>query len=134
MVYDQCCQLLIHPFSVSAWIGSPVPQVQATWCKMDAGDKGVVNTLLVKLYVDPGLTLAWTQKEGDDRINHFWDEWHLSPSRTGPFEAQYKWASTTIMENRSHFWHKKHSIHCTTILGRFACVVTSKVAGIGNLE
>jgi len=41
---------------------------------MDEGDKGVVNTLLVKLYVDPGLTLEQTEKESDDLINHFWDE------------------------------------------------------------
>ena len=133
-VFDQRRRLLIHPFSISAWICSPVPQVQATWYKMDEGDKGVVNALLVKLYVDPRLTLAQTEKESDDLINRFWDEWHLFSSRTGPFEAKYKWSSADILENRSHFWHKKHSVHCTTILGRFACVVTSKIAGIGNAE
>jgi len=133
-VYDQRCRLLIHPFSISAWICSPVPQVQATWYKMDEDDKGVVNALLVILYVDPGLTLAQTEKESDDLINRFWDEWHLFSSRTGPFEAKYKWSSAGILENRSHFWHKKHLTHCTTMLGRFACVVTSKIAGIGSTE
>jgi len=127
-VHAQRCQLLIQPFLISAWICSPVPQVQATWCKMDEGDKGVVNALLVKLHVDLGLTSAQTEKESDDLINCFWDEWDLFSSRSRHFEATCKWSSADILENRSH------SIHCTTILGRFASVVTSKIAGIGNAE
>jgi len=70
---------------------------------MDEGDKAVVNALLVKLYVDQGLTLAQTENESDDLINRFWDEWHLFPSRTGPFEAKYKWAFADIIKNRSRF-------------------------------
>ena len=134
MVYDHHSRHLIHPFSISAWICSPVPQVQATWYKIDEADKGVLNSLLIKLYVDPGLTLAQFEKESDELILKFWDEWHFFSSRTGPFEAKYKWASADITENRSHFWHKKHSTHCTTIFGRFSCVVTSMIAGIGNAE
>jgi len=41
-VFDQRRRLLIHPFSISAWSCSPVPQVQATWYKMDEGDKAGV--------------------------------------------------------------------------------------------
>jgi hypothetical protein len=44
------------------------------------------------------------------------------------------WDLPDIHQNRSHLWHKKYSLPFTKILGRFACIVTSKILGIGSAE
>ena len=134
IVLEKRIRLLMHLYSISAWICSPVDQVRGTWYKMDEGDKQVLNKLLCKLYITPGLTKAETDKASAELINLFWDEWEQFSTKTGVFEAKYKWASADIDENRSHIWHKKHSLHCTNILGKFASVVTSKLTGIGTNE
>jgi hypothetical protein len=133
-VFEKRSRLLMHPFATAAWLCSPVPQVQETWTRMDESDKGIVNDLIVKLLVPKCRTQAEADELGDDMKNSFWDEWEQFSSRTGCYEERYKWASHDITNNRSHFWHKKHSIHCTQVLGRLACIVTSKICGIGNAE
>jgi hypothetical protein len=133
-VFNQRCQQLMHPFSIAAWICSPVPQVQATWGRMDESDKRVVNALIVKFYGTHGLNEPQTRKESDEMISLFWDERDHFATRSGDFADGYKWTSSDILNNRSHFWHKKHSVHCTAIFGKFACVVTSKIIGIGSAE
>jgi len=132
-VYNQRASELMHPFSIAAWLCSPVPQVQETW-KIDEGHKKVVNALIVKLYGTHGLNEPQTKREGDDLINCFWDEHHHFATKTGPFSDSYKWTSADILNNRSHFWHAKNSVHCTSVFGKLACVVTSKIIGIGNAE
>ena len=133
-VFEKRSRLLMHPFATAAWLCSPVPQVQETWTRMDESDKGIVNDLIVKLLVPKCRTQVEADELGDDMKNSFWDEWEQFSSRTGCYEERYKWASHDITNNRSHFWHKKHSIHCTQVLGRLACIVTSKICGIGNAE
>jgi hypothetical protein len=38
------------------------------------------------------------------------------------------------MNGHSHVWHIKNSVPYTTILGKFACHVCSKIAGMGSAE
>lgn len=44
------------------------------------------------------------------------------------------WNHDDIRSGNVHFWHKKNSLRYTTILGRFACRVCSKILGIGSAE
>jgi hypothetical protein len=38
------------------------------------------------------------------------------------------------MSGNSHIWHKKESLRYTSVFGKFACRITSKILGIGSAE
>lgn len=42
--------------------------------------------------------------------------------------------SFKLTDGNSHLWHKKNSTHHTDVLGRLACIVCSKILGIGSAE
>jgi hypothetical protein len=39
-----------------------------------------------------------------------------------------------LKTNESHIWHKKNSLRYTDVLGKLACIVCSKILGIGSAE
>ena len=39
-----------------------------------------------------------------------------------------------LLDGNSHLWHKKNSVRFTSILGKLACLVCSKILGIGSAE
>jgi hypothetical protein len=128
---------LVHGYSVAGWLLSPCKVIQEDVKKnIKNWHKDMVNELLEKLYVAPKnepreVKIIFRNK----LLNTFWTEWNDFNSRTGIFEAsKFFWMSDDIDKNLSHLWHKKNSLVETDWLGKFACRVCSKIAGIGNAE
>ena len=49
-------------------------------------------------------------------------------------DDEFIWKSKDIRDGNSNFWHQKYSLPFTKILGFVACIVTSKVLGIGAAD
>ena len=121
---------LIHPFSIAAWMLSPVEVVMEDARTNHSGeDIQVVEKLLVKLF---------PQASMDSRIemvDTFWEEHSTFHSKTGPYaNREHIWKSMDLENNQSHIWHMKNSLRFTKWLGKFACRVCSKILGIGSAE
>jgi hypothetical protein len=68
-------------------------------------------------------------------LNMFWTEHDHFHSKMGPYgNRDHIWHSQDILAGNSHFWHKKNSLVYTSILGKVACIVCSKILGIGSAE
>ena len=65
----------------------------------------------------------------------FWTENIAFDNMIGYFDAdEFIWNSKDISDRNSHLWHQKYSLPFTTVIGFVACIVTSKVLGIGAAE
>ena len=62
----------------------------------------------------------------------FWTEYTDFDNKNVSCDGdEFIWKIKDIRYGNSHFWHQKYSLPCTKVLGFVACVVTSKVLGIG---
>jgi len=67
-------------------------------------------------------------------IDMFWTEYNMFSKKQGVFAQTHIWKSMDIAPGRAHLWHQKYSLRQTTILGKLACRVCSKILGIGSAE
>ena len=68
-------------------------------------------------------------------LDMFWTEYTAFDNKVGSYDAdEFIWKSKDIIYGNSHLWHQKYSLPCTKVLGSVACIVTSKVLGIGEEE
>jgi hypothetical protein len=68
-------------------------------------------------------------------LNTFWTEHDHFHSKCGPYaNRKHIWVSQDLADGNSHLWHKKNSLRYTAILGKLACLVCSKILGIGSAE
>ena len=62
----------------------------------------------------------------------FLTEYTFFDNKNGSFDGdEFIWKVKDIGDGSSHLWYKKYSLPCTKVLGFLACIVTSKVLGIG---
>ena len=97
-------------------------------------DEAVVD-LIRKLIVDPKLVgdeKAWNLAES---INTFWDEYHLFVNKQKMFKFDHMWEPVARGDRvPAYRWHQRWSLHTTKVLGKLACIVESKILGIGTAE
>ena len=56
-------------------------------------------------------------------------------NKNGSFDAdKFIWKIKDIRYGNSHLWHQKYSLPFTKVLGFVACIVISKVLGIGAAD
>ena len=69
-------------------------------------------------------------------IDTFWNEHSDFWERIGKFNKDHIWIIAKNPDEMAHMWHKKYPIAlgCTMVLGKRACIVTSKILGIGMAE
>ena len=125
---------LVTDFAIAGWLLSPLPDVYADSSLNMTGEyRDAVDRLIQKI-------MASEYSDDSDELsmimNTFWDEFEQFKSKTGPFQKSYIWSDTNrdLLVGKSHFWHKKNSYFQTTILGKFACRVCSKIVGMGSAE
>jgi hypothetical protein len=94
--------------------------------------KKMVVACFKRVMAEPGLTESGMAL----KLDKFWSEWNSFASRVGDVFASdnYMWKSPDISNNKTHEWHQKYTFRETDCWGRFACIVTSKIVGIGNAE
>ena len=65
----------------------------------------------------------------------FWTDYNDLDNKNDTFYGdEFIWKIKDIIYGNSHLLHHKYSLPCTKVLGCVACIVTSKVIGIGAAE
>jgi hypothetical protein len=125
---------LISDFAIAGWLLSPIPEIyDDSSANMNGEHRDAVDRLLKKVM---GSEYADDSDELASVMNTFWQEFEEFKTKTGHFQKPYIWSQQNrdLLLGKSHFWHKKNSYFQTTILGKFACRVCSKIVGMGSAE
>ncbi len=67
-------------------------------------------------------------------IDTFMEEYGDFTNRRGIFAKVNIWIIAADESTRAHKWHNKYTYHQTKVLGKLACLVLSKILGIGMAE
>jgi hypothetical protein len=129
---------LVHDYSITGWMLSPIPVVMEDAAINHTGfHRNAVDRLITKLFA-PSTDY---NSEADRAVavghilNTFWTEHEHFHAKCGPYaNRQHIWISQDLTDGNSHLWHKKNSLRYTSILGKLACLVCSKILGIGSAE
>ncbi len=124
---------LIHDYSISGWLLNPMEEV---FNDARASCKGEHKFAMERLFRKLFQYDVENNESMDEMLDKFWDEYEMFTSKTGPSYGlrDHIWKSRDVMQGQSFMWHKKNSIGFTDYLGKFACIVTSKILGIGSAE
>jgi len=94
-----------------------------------------VVDLIRKLIVDPKLVGDEKARNLAESINTFWDEYHLFVNKQKMFKFDHMWEPVARGDRvPAYRWHQRWSLHTTKVLGKLACIVESKILGIGTAE
>jgi hypothetical protein len=125
---------LVSDFCIAGWMLCPIAEVREDAKKHIGEDRNTMERLLKKLYA-PDKEAA--SDEVANLLNRFWEEFEHFQNKTGPYASRpHIWHpnNADITNGHSHIWHKKNSLPYTTILGKLACRVCSKIVGMGSAE
>ena len=126
---------LIHEYSLVGYILSPNPTIMAhvQEHKTQQHDNAA-ETLINKLILDQNLV-------GDERrlakaklIDTFLTEYGDFINKRGCFARDHIWILASEPDLKAYRWHQKYTLPVTKVLGKLACLVLSKILGIGTAE
>ena len=126
---------LIHDYSLVGYMLSPHPTIMEhavnnkTQIHDDASER-----LITKLILNPALVGNDKIVERAKLIDTFMEEYGDFTNRRGIFAKANIWIIAADESTRAHKWHHKYSYHQTKVLGKLACLVLSKILGIGTAE
>jgi hypothetical protein len=139
--WNWCKQDLVTPYSILAWILNPDPKVMADVRKRFTQDhKDVCEKLILLHCHDDGPNESENKRTHADTLRRFWDEYSDFTSKSGKIfslaEREHIWSpdNVDLKNGDAHLWHYNNSYLGTDHLGRMACLVCSKVLGIGLAE
>jgi hypothetical protein len=127
---------LIHNYSLVGYLLSPNQTIMDHAYKNRSliHHEAVVN-LIEKLIVDPKLVGVEKSTNLAELINNFWDEYHLFVNKQRMFKFAHMWEPAARGDCvPAYRWHQRWSLHTTKVLGKLACLVQSKILGIGTAE
>lgn len=127
--------LLIHDYSLVGYLMAPHPSimqhclVNKTLLHVEAAEN-----LVSKLLLNPSLVGMEKEREKARLINIFHKEYRDFTCRMGHFARVHIWVSAEDPLEKAYRWHQNYSLLYTEVLGKLACLVTSKILGIGTAE
>ena len=126
---------LAHDYSLVGYILSPNPTIMAHALDSKTYEHDeAAEQLITKLILDPGLVgHAWTVERAR-LIDTFMVEYSNFTNKHGVFCHENIWIMATEEDCKAYQWHNHHSYHQTKVLGKLACLVLSKILGIGTAE
>jgi hypothetical protein len=92
------------------------------------------ENLVTKLLLNPALVGMDREREKARLINTFHAEYRDFSCRMGHFSRVHIWVSAENPLEKAYRWHQNYSLLYTEVLGKLACLVTSKILGIGTAE
>jgi len=92
------------------------------------------EALIVKLILDPSLVGPAKNEAKAELIDTFLKEYNDFVNRRGPFAKDNIWIMAARPDCEAYRWHQKYSLQSTKVLGKLACLVLSKILGIGTAE
>ncbi len=126
---------VIHDYSLVEYMLSPIPAIMEhcaanrTVSLSDASER-----LIEKLILDPGLVRSQRSRDLVFLIVKFKDENRDFTNKQGKFNKANIWIMASDENIQGYYWHQKYSLDCTDVLGKLACLVPSKILGIGSAE
>ncbi len=93
-----------------------------------------VVRLIEKLIVNPIFVGEEKSKHLSKDMDTFWDEFDNFINRPGCFSHKYMWDTAQGDDVKAYQWHQRYSLQGTKVLGKLACLVLSKILGIGTAE
>ena len=126
---------LIHDYSLVGYILSPNPTIMenAITNKLEIHGEAA-ERLITKLILDPALVGNERTVQRAKLIDSFMEEYGDFTNRRGVFAKDNIWIMAADESTKAYRWHYKYSYHQTKVLGKLACLVLSKILGIGTAE
>ena len=125
-----------HQYSLAAYLLSPHPQIMkhASSHKTEQHHDAVA-ALISKLLLPKDIVSSEERNRTRAEMVHtFWTEYSDYTLKMGKFDNPDMWMIAENPLQLAHEWHKTYSLPRTKVLGRLACLVTSKNLGIGSAE
>jgi hypothetical protein len=126
---------LIHDYSLVGYILSPNPTIMAsavlnkTQLHDDAAER-----LITKLLLDGSLVGEQCNVVRAKLIDTFYTEYGDFIHKRNAFARDHIWITAQDPNLKAFRWHQKYSLTVTKVLGQLACLVLSKILGIGTAE
>jgi hypothetical protein len=90
--------------------------------------------LVEKLILDPLLVGHACKAQLAVLIDKFKDEYLDFKNKIDAFNKDNIWIMAELENQLACKWHQKYTLESTTVLGKLACFVLSKIIGIGMAE
>jgi hypothetical protein len=90
--------------------------------------------LITKLILNPTLVGTERNNERAKLIDTFMEEYGDFTNKRGMFARDNIWIMAADENAKAYRWHFKYSLTTTKVLGKLACLVLSKILGIGTAE
>ncbi len=114
---------------------SPIPAImEHCAANRTASLSDTSEQLIEKSIFDPGLVESQHSRELDFLIDKFKDEYGDFTNKQGKFNKANIWIMASDENIQGYRWHQKYSLDCTDVLGKLACLVLSKILGIGSAK
>jgi hypothetical protein len=122
---------LVHDYAIAGWLLSPVQEIRADVASnMTMDVRKALERVTLKL-----LGYASTKKQQGEMLNTLWAQYEHFQNKTGHYASRdHIWSSPDLERGDSHVWHRKNTLPGYTVLGKVACIVCSKILGIGSAE
>ena len=126
---------LIHDYSLVGYLLSPNSAIMAHSIehKSIAHDQAA-ERLITKLILNPSLVGNERSIERAKLIDTFMEEYGDFTNKRGLFARDNIWIMANNIDTLAYRWHFKYSLPVTKVLGKLACLVLSKILGIGTAE
>jgi len=126
---------LIHDYSLVGYLLSPNSAIMAHSIehKSIAHDQAT-ERLITKLILNPSLVGNERSIERAKLIDTFMEEYGDFTNKRGLFARDNIWIMANNIDTLAYRWHFKYSLPVTKVLGKLACLVLSKILGIGTAE
>ena len=126
---------LIHEYSLVGYILSPNPTIMAHAREHKTQNHDdAAETLINKLILDQNLVGNERRVAKAKLIDTFLTEYGDFINKRGCFARDHIWILASEPNLKSYRWHQKYMLPVTKVLGKLACLVLSKILGIGTAE
>jgi hypothetical protein len=128
-------QKLIHDYSLVGYLLSPNSTIMAHSVEHKTIEHDeAAERLITKLILDPSLVGTERNNERANLIDTFMEEYGDFTNKRGMFARDNIWIMASDINTKAYRWHCKYSLSTTKVLGKLACLVLSKILGIGTAE
>ena len=126
---------LIHDYSLVGYLLSPNPTImEHAVNNKDQIHDDAAEWLITKLLLNPDLVGNDKTVERAKLIDTFMEEYGDFTNKRGMFARDNIWIMAADENAKAYRWHFKYSLPTTKVLGKLACLVLSKILGIGTTE
>ena len=126
----------LHDYCLAGYLLSPNPTIMEHAKEHKTREHTqAVNRLISKLILGSNLVGSARNTEKAKMISEFWNQHDDFERHAGMYDQDYMWINA--INEPAHKWHQRYSSPDgadATVFGQLACLVVSKILGIGSAE